>query len=164
MQRARPLLLVVPFALPALALFACGGGGTATTPGNDASADVAPASNDASTNAGDAGAVEHTDAGTDAAEAGGETLEAPIFDTLKPNASKTLTVGWTNVQKDCDGVEAWRKDALDPYVVVFTAPGTASSQDDPGATQNINYTYKLRCKKGSSYSPFSYELSANPQN
>jgi len=165
-------LLSLPLASALLfGLQACGSSSSGVGNGGDASADgqaqsdvdgSTPSDVDGSTNGnGDDASSASNDAGNNATDA---SLEAPIFEMLKPNDAGTLTLTWTNVQPDCDGVEASRKDGLNPYAVVFTAAGTDTTKTDPGATQNFNYTYKLRCTKGADVSPYSFELSANPHN
>ncbi|HVX97480.1 MAG TPA: hypothetical protein VHK47_21380 [Polyangia bacterium] len=114
---------------------------------------------------GSSGSSASSDGGGDAQVS--SSLLAPVLDTLKPVPADAgmpgLHVGWTNQTAGCDAVEGWRKDALAPYAIVFTEPGTARSHDDFTATQNVNYTYRLRCKKGGAVSEYSSELSANPQ-
>ncbi len=107
-----------------------------------------------------------SDAPSDASDAGASdaALKAPYFETLKPNDAGSLTATWTNLQPDCDAIEGERKDGLHPYAVAITAAGNETSKVDPTATLNQNYTYRLRCKKGATYSPYSFEMSANPQN
>lgn len=98
---------------------------------------------------------------------GGGPLMAPLLDAIAPVPLSAgvpgVHVGWTNETPDCDAVEGERKDGLHSYAVAFSVPGTATSKDDFTATQNQNYTYRLRCKKGAAYSPYSNEESANPQ-
>lgn len=115
----------------------------------------------------DAPAIARDAAGAGSGSAGDaapELLQAPVLDTLKPGVpGPSLVVGWENPTPDCDTVEVWRKDALDPYVVIATPPGTATAYEDTTATQNENYTFRLRCVKAGAGSPFSSEESANPR-
>jgi hypothetical protein len=174
-----PLKIVFLFSLAGavFAAEACGSSDSSTTGGGDASADSSSQTgqdgsvgNTGDSGGGNTGTDGSMTTGTD--DGGGDAgssmvdgaLIAPYLETLKPNDAGTLTITWTNEETDCDNVEGWRKDALDPYAVVFTVSGQTTAQDDPGATGNFNYTYKLRCKRGADYSPYSFEESANPHN
>ncbi len=80
-----------------------------------------------------------------------------------------LHVMWTNGEKACDTIEGERKaNASDgtekaAYAVVFTVPGEADNKHDATATAALKYTYRLRCKKGGTYSAYSNEMSGTPQ-
>ncbi len=70
---------------------------------------------------------------------------------------------WTNNQTDCDAIEGERKSATEAYKVVFSIPdGTVDNKHDAPLTAGTAYTYRLRCKKGSDYSPYSNEKSGTP--
>ena len=73
-----------------------------------------------------------------------------------------LHLEWMNNQGDCDLVEAERKMHSDPFQPIFSVPGTADNKMDASATDDMDYTYRLRCKKGGSYSDYSNEMSGNP--
>lgn len=73
-----------------------------------------------------------------------------------------LHLEWMNMQKDCDSVEAERKMHTDPFAQIFSVPGTVDNKMDSSATENMDYTYRLRCKKGTAYSDYSNEMSGNP--
>ncbi len=79
-----------------------------------------------------------------------------------------LHVTWTNNEASCDAVEGERQaqmadgTVMEKYKVVFSVPGSADNKHDATATEDMKYTYRLRCKKGSSYSDYSNELSGNP--
>ena len=72
-----------------------------------------------------------------------------------------LHLEWMNVQPDCDAVEAERK-TEETFAQIFSVPGSVDNKMDTTATENMTYTYRLRCKKGASFSDYSEELSANP--
>jgi hypothetical protein len=101
--------------------------------------------------------------GSGGSAGGNGTLSAPVIDMVMPMAPAGLHVSWTNAQSDCDEVEGERKSASEPYAVVFTVPGEADNEHDASATQLIEYTYRLRCHKGSDYSPYSNEMSGTPE-
>ncbi len=73
-----------------------------------------------------------------------------------------LHVFWTNVQTDCDKVELERKTNSEPYKVAYTLPADANNKHDSAATSNTMYTYRARCQKSQTYSPYSNEMSGNP--
>lgn len=73
-----------------------------------------------------------------------------------------LHLEWMNMQKDCDAVEAERMMHGNPYESIFSVPGSVDNKMDGTATEDMDYTYRLRCKKGSSYSDYSNEMTANP--
>jgi hypothetical protein len=95
-------------------------------------------------------------------------LKAPTIDKVM-KMQGALHVEWTNVDTSCDSVEGEREanmpdgTLMEKYKVVFTVPGEADNKHDTSATDNMKYTYKLRCKKGTTYSPYSNEMSGNPQ-
>jgi len=92
-----------------------------------------------------------------------EELLAPYFETLKSNGGNGLDLTWTNETMGCSMIEVWRKDGLFSYAIVGMPTGGLTAFTDPTATQNQNYTYKLRCLKNGALSPYSWEMSANPQ-
>lgn len=113
---------------------------------------------DAGTGA-DAGKADPDAASSDAASS---TLQAPTITMVMPMTGG-LHVVWTNKQTDCDAIEGERKSAAEPYKVVFTVPdGSVDNNHDAPLTAGTAYTYRLRCKKGSSYSPYSNEKSGTP--
>jgi hypothetical protein len=87
--------------------------------------------------------------------------EAPHLDIVEPMAS-VLHVEWTEITP-CDTIAAERKDDQDTsYVLAFDVTGDETSHMDADAFENTTYTYRLRCKVGSTSSGYSNELSANP--
>lgn len=123
---------------------------------------VACSSATTSTQSPDAAGTE--DAGVDdaAADAAASTMKAPSLSTLAPMAGG-LHVMWKNNQKDCDAIEGERKAGAEDYKVVFTVPdGSADNKHDGPLTAGTGYTYRLRCKKGSEYSPYSNEKTGTP--
>lgn len=104
------------------------------------------------------------DAGVDdaAADVAASTLKAPTLSTLAPMAGG-LHVMWKNNQKDCDAIEGERKTGAGDYKPVFTVPdGTVDNKHDGPLTAGAAYTYRLRCKKGGEYSPYSNEKAGTP--
>lgn len=96
---------------------------------------------------------------SDDEKAGG--LEAPMLMQVMPMEG-ALHLEWMNVQADCDTVEAERKTPDETFGQLFSVPGSVDNKMDTTATENMTYTYRLRCKKGASFSGYSEELSANP--
>lgn len=106
-----------------------------------------------------------TACGSDDGDGGGSgsgALAAPLVEMVMPMAPAGLHVTWKNVQADCEEIEGERKTATADYAVVFSVPGSADNKHDGTATDKVEYTYRLRCKKGSSYSPYSNEMSGTP--
>jgi len=102
------------------------------------------------------------DGGSDASE----VLSPPTIKIVAKMAGG-LHVTWTNNQADCDAIEGERKSDADAYKVAFTVPdGSVDNKHDapnnPALTAGKTYTYRLRCKKGSDYSPYSSEKSGVP--
>jgi len=109
----------------------------------------------------DLDAVTADDAGDEtAADAAPAELKAPTLDQLM-KMSGALHVMWTNNQA-CDSVVAERKTDTTEYKQLFSAKGTLDNKMDGSATSDVNYTYRLRCKVGEAYSPYSNELTKNP--
>lgn len=92
---------------------------------------------------------------------------APKLDDLV-KMSGALHVMWTNPAEGCDSVEGERQAAMadgtvhEAYKVVFTEPGEADNKHDMTATADMDYTYRLRCKKGDAFSAYSNEMTKNP--
>lgn len=89
-------------------------------------------------------------------------LKAPTI-TMVMTMDGGLHVMWENAQKDCDAVEGERKSETEAYTLVFTTPGSTDNKHDAPLTKGTAYTYRVRCKKGSSYSPYSNEESGTPE-
>lgn len=93
--------------------------------------------------------------------------DAPMLNQLMKMA-EALHVMWTNPETGCDSIEGERKATMaggsvhEEYAVVFTVPGEVDNKHDSTATADMDYTYRLRCKKGDKYSPYSNEMTANP--
>ena len=77
-------------------------------------------------------------------------------------ADGALRVRWHTLLANCAVVEAERRHGSEAFVSAFTAPGFASSKVDENATGDADYIYRLRCRKGDSYSLYSDEMSGNP--
>ena len=90
------------------------------------------------------------------------TLQAPMLMEVEPMEG-ALHLAWINRQKDCDSVEAERKmEHQTSYDLAFSVPGSVDNEMDTAATDNMMFTYRMRCKKGATYSSYSHEVSANP--
>lgn len=103
------------------------------------------------------------DAGvSDAADTGAtKALAAPTI-TMVMKMTGGLHVTWTNNERDCDAIEGERKSASE-WAVVFTVPdGSVDNKHDAPLDAGTTYTYRLRCKKGPDYSPYSNEMSGTP--
>lgn len=129
------------------------------------SASIAACSSSSTTSA-PAGSGSDAGGGDDAAAAEetgtAVTLKAPTI-TMVMAMSGGLHVTWTNNQKDCDSIEGERKSGTDAYKVAFTVPdGTVDNKHDAPLTAGKTYTYRVRCKKGADYSPYSNEKSGTP--
>ena len=99
---------------------------------------------------------------TDADTSSAVALHAPVI-TMVMAMTGGLHVMWTNKQTDCDSIEGERKSASEAYKVVFTIPdGSVDNKHDAPLTAGTPYTYRLRCKKGADYSPYSNEKTGTP--
>lgn len=92
----------------------------------------------------------------------GGALQAPMLMEIEPMEG-ALHITWMNMQEDADTVEAERKMDEGAFEPAFSVPGTVDNRMDPEATDDMPYTYRLRAKKGTEYSPYSNEITANPQ-
>ena len=96
------------------------------------------------------------------------TPKAPTLSTVEKMAG-ALMVTWTNADTSCDSIEGERQaqmtdgTIMEKYKVAFTLPGEADNKHDTTATEAMKYTYRLRCKKGGAYSPYSNEVSGTPK-
>lgn len=83
--------------------------------------------------------------------------------------ANVLHLTWTLPTTTCENVEAERKaemmdgTIMEQYKVVFTISGTMDNKMEGTATEDMKYTYRLRCKSGSQYSKYSNEMSGNPK-
>lgn len=95
------------------------------------------------------------------------SLKAPTLDTVEKMMG-ALHVMWTNSDSGCDSVVGERKAEMadgtvhEPYKEVFSVPGEADNKHDTSATDDMKYTYRLRCKKGDAFSAYSNEKGLNP--
>ncbi len=124
---------------------------------------VAGCSSSSTASQDDAGGTADTEAGADAGDAGSSvSLKAPVI-TMVMQMAGGLHVMWTNKQTDCDAIEGERKSPTEAYALAFTVPdGTVDNKHDAPLTAGTKYTYRLRCKKGADYSPYSNEMSGVP--
>lgn len=87
--------------------------------------------------------------------------KAPTMDGIM-KMHGALHVSWTNEEPSCTAVELERKTGTVAWKVVYKLPGEADNKHDASATDATMYTYRVRCKKGEVYSPYSGEKSATP--
>lgn len=140
---------------------ACGdddkGGSTSSSGG--ASSGSTSGDPSSSGDAGDGGASTSSDAsGTPA-----KTIAAPELKSIAKMAGSLHLTWELPTDTTCDTIEGERKSAAEPYEVVWTVPGTVDNKHDGTATEDTTYSYRLRCKAGTSYSEYSNEMSRNPQ-
>jgi hypothetical protein len=96
------------------------------------------------------------------------TPKAPTIDGIMKMAG-ALHVMWTNPTPACDTIEGERQatmadgSIMEKYKVVFTVPGEADNKHDTTATDAMTYSYRLRCKKGGTYSAYSNEMTGKPK-
>jgi hypothetical protein len=95
-------------------------------------------------------------------------VTAPALSTVE-KMDGALHVTWTNADSAYDTIEGERQatmpdgSIMEQYKVVFSVPGGTDNKMDATATDNMKYTYRLRGKKGSTYSDYSNVMSANPK-
>jgi len=92
----------------------------------------------------------------------GGALTAPVVEMVMPMAPAGLHVTWKNTTSDCDAVLGERKTASVEYAEVFSVPGSVDNKHDGTATDKVEYTYRVRCKRGAEYSAYSNEMSGTP--
>jgi hypothetical protein len=135
---------------------------TVSALGCSAPADPAPTTAAAMTESGSSGGNSTAGAGESS-----EPTAPTIADVMKMDGS--LHVTWKNVDTSCDSVQGERQakmadgSIMESYKVVFTVPAEADNKHDTSASDDMEYTYRLRCKKGSTYSAYSNEVSKNPK-
>ena len=93
---------------------------------------------------------------------GDATLEAPMLMEVVPMEG-ALHLTWMNMAQDADSVEGERKMDTGAFEPAFSVPGSVDNRMDAQATDDMPYTYRLRAKKGSAYSAYSNEMTANPR-
>ena len=141
--------------LASITLFATFGCSSTASTGSDGGQDAAQ---DSDTATGDDAST--LDSGDDATSA--VTLKAPAI-TMVASMAGGLHVMWTNRQTDCDAIDGERKSDTEAYALAFTVPdGSVDNKHDAPLTSGKTYTYRLRCKKGADYSPYSNEKSGTP--
>lgn len=102
---------------------------------------------------------------------GAPATEAPLAPKLDQVAqmANVLHVMWTIPTTKCDSIEGERQaqmpdgTVMEKYKVAFTVAGDVDNKMDTGATAQMKYTYRLRCKVAASYSPYSNEASGTPK-
>lgn len=137
------------------------------------SSETTTSSSSSSSSGTPASSTEEPGAAAEAADAGSTTpaaatLKAPKIDSIM-KMSGALHVTWTNNDTTADSVEVERQSkkadgtVVAAYKVVYTLPADVDNKHDMGATEDLTYTYRARCKKGTTYSDYSNEKSANPK-
>ncbi|WP_437681417.1 hypothetical protein [Sorangium sp. So ce131] len=142
---------LIGLAAVSLALAACGGSETGSSPAEGTGG------------GGGAGAASGTGGHGGTGEGGGPAAtapDAPVLSFVMPMLG-VVHVEWVP-QPECDQIEAERKDPTHDYAVAFTVAGSKKAYMDSEATEDMEYTYRLRCKVGEVYSGYSNEMSANP--
>lgn len=103
--------------------------------------------------------------GSSSGSTGTSTSGVPTIKAVN-KMQNVLHVQWTNPTPACESVEGERMaqmadgTMMEEYKVAFTVPGTVDNKMDTGATEDMKYTYRLRCKGATKYSD---ELSGNPK-
>ena len=98
----------------------------------------------------------------DSHDASSSALAAPELTSITPMTG-ALHLKWTTHQHDCDSFEGERKTSALAFAAAFSVPGSVDNEMDATATDPAEtYTYRLRCKKGSTFSPYSNEMSGSP--
>jgi hypothetical protein len=91
------------------------------------------------------------------------SLQAPYLDTVAAMHG-ALHVFWTNETLNCDAIEVERSTADQPYEVIAAVESDVEDLADDDATDpSILYSYRLRCRKGDLYSPYSNEDARSPK-
>jgi hypothetical protein len=157
----KKLSYVAAFTAAAFAIGCSSSSDTKTPPTGSSGSSGAPSSSgDPGTSSGDPGASSGTPAAT--------APKAPTLDAVAKMMG-ALHVMWTNNETNCDSIEVERQaqmsdgSVMEEYKVAYTLPGEADNKHDTSATADMKYTYRLRCKKGPTYSKYSNEMSGNPK-
>jgi hypothetical protein len=97
-------------------------------------------------------------------EAAADTsLKAPYLDTVAAMHG-ALHVFWTNETLNCDAIEIERSTPKEEYQVIAAVESDVEDLADDDATDpSILYSYRLRCRKGDLYSPYSNEDARSPK-
>lgn len=152
--------VLAAFSIAALA-FACSSSSTTPSPTGTSSS-----GGSSGETASSSGATDSSDGGASSGTATATVAAPQLTEIMKMMGA--LHVNWTNKEPACDSIEGEREakmadgSTMEKFKVVFTVPGDADNKMDSSATDDMTYTYRLRCKKGSTYSDYSNEMSANP--
>lgn len=132
---------------------------------NDPHAGHSAGSGGSAGSSGAGGSVAGSAGGGASGAAGTPGTAAPLAPTLTELMPMTgaLHVMWTNNEPACDTIEGERKSPTEDFKVVFSVPGEADNKHDGTATEPVEYTYRLRCKKGDQVSPYSAEMTGKPK-
>lgn len=143
---------------------ACSSEDTTPTPTSSSSSGTAGSS----TSSGGASSSGNSTSGSTTSSGGSTTasVKAPKIDMVEKMMG-ALHVMWTNNETSCDSIELERQATMgtmvhEKYKVIVSLPGEADNKHDTTATEDMTYSYRLRCKKGADYSPYSNEMSGNP--
>lgn len=144
------------------ALFACSSNDTGGSSSSGGSSGTSGGTS------GSSGATSGGTSGTSGSP-GSAAPAAPKLDAVA-QMMNVLHVKWTaDPATKCDSIEAERKanmpdgTVMEAYKVAFTVAGDIDNKMDSGATAAMKYTYRLRCKVGTAYSPYSNEASGTPK-
>lgn len=96
-----------------------------------------------------------------ASACGAGVPQAPMLSSVA-KMEGALMVTWMNMETGCSSIEGERKVGSGAYAVAFSVPGEVDNKHDTAATSDQTYTYRLRCKKGTTVSAYSAEMSMNP--
>lgn len=147
------------------ALFACSSNDTGGSTSSGGSSGTSGGTSGSS--GGTSGATSGGTSGTSGSQ--GTAPAAPKLDAVA-QMMNVLHVKWTaDPSTKCDSIEAERKAnmpdgaVMEEYKVAFTVAGDIDNKMDSGATAAMKYTYRLRCKVGTAYSPYSNEASGTPK-
>ncbi|MBK7583272.1 MAG: hypothetical protein IPI67_24145 [Myxococcales bacterium] len=91
-----------------------------------------------------------------------QSLSAPVMEMVMPMAPAGLHVTWNNIQPDCDEIEGERKSPSSEFAVVFAVPGSVDNKHDGTATEKVEYFYRVRCRKGETFSAYSDLMAGTP--
>ena len=91
------------------------------------------------------------------------SLQAPYLDTVAAMHG-ALHLFWTNETLNCDAIEIERSTPKQAYEVIASVESDVEDLADDDATDpSVRYSYRLRCRKGDLYSPYSNEDARSPK-
>lgn len=153
-----------------LAVFACSSedtdGSTSSSSGSPSTGSTSGSSS-SNTSSSSGGSKNGSNTSSSGSSGGATDISSPTI-TAVNKMMGALHVKWTNPDPECENIEIERQAEMpdgtihEKYEVVFTVPGTADNKHDTTATDDMKYSYRLRCKNGSKYSSYSDVKSGNP--